>query len=110
MSQLLIVICYGSKIKLVYFPLRGRAELIRLFLAAAETEFEEDVIEFQDWPDRKADMMFESLPMLTWDGEEVGQSLTIARFVAKKVGLAGHNDLEQARADAIVEHTMDLYE
>lgn len=48
--------------------------------------------------------------MLTWDGEEVGQSLTIARFVAKKLGLAGDNELEQARADAIVEHTKDLFE
>ncbi|TRY71467.1 hypothetical protein TCAL_03373 [Tigriopus californicus] len=100
----------APKIKLVYFPLRGRAELIRLVLAAGETDYEEDIIEFQDWPDRKADMMFESLPMLTWDGEEVGQSLTIARFVAKKLDLAGRNDLEQARADAIVEHTTDLFE
>ncbi len=31
-------------------------------------------------------MPFLTLPVLYWDGEELGQSSAIARFVAKKVG------------------------
>ncbi len=52
---------------------------------------------------------FHSLPVLSWDGEEVGQSVTIARFCAKKTGLAGKDDLEQARADAIVDQVIDCF-
>ncbi len=33
-------------------------------------------------------MPFNALPVLYWDGEEIGQSLAIARFVAKKVRLS----------------------
>ena len=65
--------------------------------------------------------------MLYWDGEEIGQSTTIARFLAKKVGLAGKvflsysqiinlfslslksyivgsNDIEIVRADLVAEN------
>ena len=45
------------------------------------------------------------MPVLKWDGHVIGQSITIFRFLAKKAGLAGKDDLEQARADSIV----DLY-
>lgn len=45
--------------------------------------------------------------MLNWDGEEVGQSVTIARFCAKKAGIHGKDDLEQARSDAIVDQYID---
>ena len=32
---------------------------------------------------------FGVVPVLSWDGEVLSQSMTIARFVAKKTGLAG---------------------
>ncbi len=47
------------------------------------------------------------MPLLCWDGKEVGQSVTIARFCAKKCGLAGCDDYEQATADAIVDQYVD---
>jgi hypothetical protein len=37
------------------------------------------------------------------------QSLTIARFLARKCGLAGNNDTEMARADMIVEEVIDIF-
>ncbi len=49
------------------------------------------------------------MPVLNWDGEEVGQSVTIARFCARKLGLAGKDDVEQAKADAIVDHVVDCF-
>ena len=40
----------------------------------------------------------------------MAQQRAIARFVAKKVGLAGNSDLEQARADMIVDYCADFIE
>ncbi len=47
------------------------------------------------------------LPVLLWDGEALAQSMAIARFVARKTGLAGDDDVEFARADIIAEHVND---
>ena len=33
--------------------------------------------------------------------------MTIARFVARKAGLAGNNDLEMARADQVADSMID---
>ena len=52
--------------------------------------------------------VFGTLPVLIWDGEVLGQSLTIARFVARKAGLAGNNDVEMARADMVTEEVVDM--
>merc|ERR1712059_15364 len=42
------------------------------------------------------------------EGEELFQSGSIVRFLARKVGLAGKDDLEFAQADIIYEHCGDL--
>ncbi len=52
---------------------------------------------------------FLSLPLLCWDGHEVGQSTAIARFCAKKCGLAGRDDLEAATADSIVDQFVEVF-
>jgi hypothetical protein len=41
---------------------------------------------------------------------QIGQSLSIARFLAKKAGIAGKNEVEQALADGLVELVKDLIE
>ena len=53
-------------------------------------------------------MPFKSLPVVHWDGEAVGQSLTQARYVAKKVGLAGDNDEEVARSEAMSDFAAEV--
>ena len=42
------------------------------------------------------------------DGVVIGQSMSIARFVAKRHGLAGANELESALADMYVDGIQDL--
>lgn len=42
------------KLKLVYFNIRGRGELIRLVLVAGGVDFIDERIEYTDWPDKKA--------------------------------------------------------
>lgn len=43
------------------------------------------------------------MPVLEVDGKILHQSVSITRFVAKKVGLAGSNDLEAAEIDIAVD-------
>merc|ERR1712080_485992 len=87
-------------VKLVYFELEGRAELTRFLLRAGNIDFEDCRISLSDWPQHKANFPFGQLPVLYWDGEELAQAPAIARFVARKVGLAG-------QADMIFTHTED---
>jgi hypothetical protein len=48
------------------------------------------------------------LPYLTVDGVKLPQSASIARFVAKRVGLYGSDDLSQAKIDAIIDTISDF--
>ena len=43
----------GKNYKLVYFNLRGRAELSRLIFAQADVPFEDQRIERSEWPELK---------------------------------------------------------
>ena len=48
------------------------------------------------------------MPVLEYDGEVLSQSKTIARFLAKEFGIAGKTNLEQAKADMIVDMVTDI--
>lgn len=98
----------APSVKLTYFNLRGRGELIRQILAVGYIQYENKFIDFADWPDIKPEMPFSSLPVLCWDGETIGQSITVARFCAKKAGIAGETHMEQAQADMMADHSADL--
>ena len=47
-----------GKLKLTYFNGRGRGEPARLILAQAGVEYEDERIEFEDWPAFKPSKMF----------------------------------------------------
>jgi glutathione S-transferase len=47
------------------------------------------------------------IPVLEYDGVKIPQSLTIARFLAKQVQLAGKDNFEQAKVDAVVDTAND---
>lgn len=49
------------------------------------------------------------LPYLTVDNKvRIAQSLAVARFVANRTNMVGENDLEQAKADAVVLTSFDI--
>ena len=49
------------------------------------------------------------LPYLVIDGEtKLAQSITIARYLARKFNLAGKNEIEEAKADALVDTISDF--
>jgi len=93
--------------KLTYFNARGRGEIIRLVLVTAGVPFEDKRIEHSDWPAKKSsiekDLVFGQIPLLEFGDVKLCQSLAIARFLARKYNLAGKTDLDQARADMIVD-------
>jgi len=81
-----------------------------LLLAAGNIDYEDFRVGFNDWPGEiKASTPFGQMPVLYWDGEEIAQSMAIARFVARKVGLAGNSDLEFCQADMIACHYEDIW-
>jgi len=49
------------------------------------------------------------LPILEIDGVMVAESRTISRLIARRVGLAGKNDIEDALIDSIVDVVADFY-
>ncbi|KAK0413255.1 hypothetical protein QR680_006690 [Steinernema hermaphroditum] len=90
--------------KLHYFEnLGARAELIRLLLVYGELPYEEVSISRAEWSNLKANYPNNQLPVLEMDGKMLPQSIAIARFLAKKVGLLGEDDWEAAQTDAFID-------
>ncbi len=54
------------------------------------------------------DTLLKQLPVLEYDGQTLGQSMAIVRFLAREFNLAGKNSWEQARADMVVECVQDF--
>ena len=97
-----------SGIKLIYFNLMGRAETSRLILAQAGVSYEDKRIKKEEWPALKASLPMGQLPVLEVDGKTIGQSMAIARYCAKRFGLAGKDELEGALADQAVDQVSDF--
>lgn len=60
------------------------------------------------WGARKAETPYGQLPVLTWDGTVICQSMACARFIAKEIGVAGRTNLERAQVDEIIDVIQDL--
>jgi len=73
----------NSKLKLVYFDGKGRAEVARLILAAAGKEYEDIRLAEENWnTDTKYKPLapFGQVPFLDVDGKIYAQSLAIKNF------------------------------
>jgi glutathione S-transferase len=99
---------------LIYFPARGRAELIRLVLAEAGVEYDEHHVgrgtpPAQGRPTDLAELKaagvlpFGAVPV--WEepgGLRLAQSAAIANHLARRHGLRGASPLEEARCDELL--------
>lgn len=113
--------------KLIYFNLRGRAELSRLILHHQGVQFEDYRFQPSEWPTYKpsnssiqfeksiitykemcAATPFGQVPVLEVDGKPLAQSNTIARYLARQHGLAGKTAWEESQADMFVDCISDL--
>ncbi|XP_066305112.1 hematopoietic prostaglandin D synthase-like [Branchiostoma lanceolatum] len=100
----------APKFRLVYFNIRGRAELTRLLFAAADLKYEDQRFDFgsDQWKELKPKTPMGQVPVLYIDDVALCQSQTIARYAARTTGLAGRTPLEEAKADMIVDGLEDL--
>jgi len=96
--------------KLYYFNLNALAETIRFIFAYAGQEYEDVRINDDDWDYGaiKTTMPLGQMPVLEVDGIKVNQSFAIARYLAKRFGLAGSNDWESLQVDVAVDTLTDL--
>lgn len=99
----------STGLKLYYFNLRARAEFIRLILAAGGLPWEDARFDYKQWPQDKPKMLLGQVPVLELpDNTQLPQSFAIARYVAHESGLAGKNNLESAKIDAVVDTQWDM--
>ncbi|KAL1517746.1 hypothetical protein ABEB36_001477 [Hypothenemus hampei] len=94
--------------KLLYFDLPGRAEHIRYIFAYAGIEYEDARIQKDQWPEIKKSTPFGKVPVLLIDGQPIAQSNAIARYLARKFGLAGKDEWEALQCDVLVDTLGDL--
>ncbi|XP_046639264.1 hematopoietic prostaglandin D synthase-like [Daphnia pulicaria] len=93
-----------NEYKLHYFNMKGRAELARLIMAYAKVPYEDIRYEMTEWPQHKAKMPNGQVPVLEWKGQFLTESLAIVRFLARRHNLAGTDDWQWAKIDAVNDH------
>jgi len=89
--------------KLTYFDGRGRGEIIRLLFAYQGQDYVDNRIKREDWSTHKPSAPFGQVPILEVDGVKLCQSNSCARYLARKFNLAGKTELDQAKADMLVD-------
>nr|QUF59395.1 glutathione S-transferase GSTS1/2-1 [Brachionus angularis] len=98
--------------KLYYFNAKGRAELARYIFTAAGQQYEDVRVERDQWPEHKKNAPLGQVPYLEIidDGKvtKLSQSVTIARYLARKFNLAGKGDEEQAIVEMYGDQVTDL--
>ncbi|KAL4226566.1 hypothetical protein ACF0H5_014551 [Mactra antiquata] len=96
--------------KLTYFNGRGRGEVARLLLAAADKKYEDVRIEPGQWPELKPKMPQATMPVLEVDGKfRISQSMAVNRFLARELNLYGNGTKNQAIVDQILDNLLDLF-
>lgn len=102
----------SSGISLYYFPLRARAECLRMILHYGGIPFEDVIIQMDQWKDIKANgeiAPFGQLPSMRLpDGSIIAQTGAIARYCAKIANIYPHDPAAAAKADMIFEFAHEL--
>jgi len=86
---------------LTYFPIRGRAEVIRLILEEKGIAYECDDIALEDWKNRRKQMPFQVVPVFQDGNFQIAESQAIVRHLARKYQLYGRNEEEATRCDVL---------
>ncbi|CAK8674276.1 glutathione S-transferase 1-like [Clavelina lepadiformis] len=90
------------KYRLMYFPIKGRAEVARLIFAQAGQEYEDLRISSSDWPAKKPETPFGQMPVLYIDDKPLPQSDAIVRYLAREFKLEGPDSMTTAYVDMLV--------
>jgi len=112
----------AAEYRLIYFNGRGLAEIPRMIFTIAKVDYVDERYSFRrdpdgtvhrpEWEANKDNAQlfpFAKMPVLvTRDGTSIPQSRAIERFLARKFGLFGGNELEGALIDSVLEQLTDL--
>merc|ERR1719171_3085907 len=113
--------------KLTYFDIRGLAEIARFMFAHSGTAYTDERFsltfgtpgdfstikrpEFDEAKEKgELDVALGKVPILEVDGVKIGQSKAIERFVARKLGLMGDNEIQDFQIDSLSCHIQDIKE
>jgi len=103
----------GDSYKLTYFDGRGLAEVSRLLFAISGTPFEDFRFHLDDdrteWKAAKHTFPMFKVPELVFNGAHISQSKAIERFLSKKFGFFGSNEVEAAHIDSFSEEIRDIH-
>ncbi len=95
--------------RLTYFDIDGgRAEPVRIAFHAADVEFEDVRISFEQFMQTRTSMRFHCAPVLEIDGTQVTQSNAMCRYVGKMAGLYPDDDLQALYCDEAMGAIEDL--
>jgi len=103
-----------STYKFIYFNARGLGEISRYLFSIADVKFEDyrypinEKFEHAEFDKDKQTFTYGQIPVLEVDGVQIAQSKAIERFLAKRFGLFGSNDLEAALIDSVGEAVVEL--
>ncbi|KAH8404116.1 hypothetical protein KR215_010077 [Drosophila sulfurigaster] len=93
---------------LFYFNVKALAEPLRYLFAYGAIEYEDVRVTRDEWPALKPTMPMGQMPVLEVDGKRVHQSISMARFLAKTVGLCGATPWEDLQIDIVVDTINDF--
>eukprot|EP00041_Stephanoeca_diplocostata_P012280 m.205919 g.205919 ORF g.205919 m.205919 type:complete len:333 (+) comp18886_c1_seq8:161-1159(+) len=98
-------------VKLIYFPLRGLADLPLMMLELTDTAYEAEYVSFPDFHGGiKQSLQFGRLPVLHGaGGTYIAQSGAIVRALARSLGLDGATPFETAQVDMWFETVNELF-
>lgn len=95
-------------LKLTYFDMTGRGELIRLLFGYGGIPFEDERVTRDAFPGLKPALLLGQVPIIDVDGATFAQSMAIARFAAKLAGLYPQDPIAALRADMVSETLSEL--
>jgi len=98
----------AAKLKLNYFPIAGRGDCIRFALHVGGIPFEDNRINFPDWPAYKPNTPFGGIPTLDIDGVTYGQSTALLRYAGRLAHLYPSDPLAALKVDEIMDAVEDL--
>eukprot|EP00198_Chlamydomonas_reinhardtii_P011758 XP_001701095.1 glutathione S-transferase [Chlamydomonas reinhardtii] len=94
--------------KIIYFPVRGRAEAMKLALAAVKQDFEFEQVEYSTMKAHPDQYPFGQCPRLVDGDIDLVQSNAILRYLARHYKLYGKDEKEMGLVDMIMEGVESL--
>uniref|UniRef100_A0A2R8MC31 Glutathione S-transferase P n=1 Tax=Callithrix jacchus TaxID=9483 RepID=A0A2R8MC31_CALJA len=94
----------------VYFPVRGRCEAMRMLLADQGQSWKEEVVSMETWQQGslKASCLYGQLPKFQDGDLTLYQSNAILRHLGRTLGLYGKDQREAAMVDVVNDGVEDL--